>query len=140
MVLHGNVEEQLGAVRCGTTLRSGLILLQVGLIERYLHKNVFIATLNEPLLLNVMTMKFIHSGAARRSSSWLGCSVVDGGLHKHFHLWTFNGKVLFCRRPVDVLFISLPHDYYTEPESRWSCASPLSTGLISLRCPHEYFY
>lgn len=68
MVLHGNVEEQLGAVRCGTTLCSGLVLLQVVLIERYLHKNVFIATLNEPLLLNVMTMKFIYSGAARRSS------------------------------------------------------------------------
>lgn len=54
----------------GTTLHSGLSLLQVVLIERYLHKNVFIATLNEPLLLNVMTMKFIYSGggAARRSS------------------------------------------------------------------------
>lgn len=64
----GPVEEQRGAVRCGATLRSGLILLQVVLNEHYLHKNVFIATLNEPLLLNAVTTTFIHSGAARRAS------------------------------------------------------------------------
>lgn len=139
MVLHGNVEELLGTVRCGATLRNGLILLQVVLNKHYFHKNAFRATLNEPLLLNILNYVY-PLGRSQARVRWLGCSVVVGGLNKHFHLWTFTGNVMFCRRPVDVLFISLPHDYYTEPESRWICASSLSAGLISLRCPHEYFY
>lgn len=70
---------------------------------------------------------------------WLGAVVVGAEIN------TFTSGHLpetscFCRRAVDVLVIGLPPDYDTEPESRCSCASSPSAGLISLRCPHEYFY